>query len=529
MVAIVGRSEQLAVIDGALAAAAAGRGGLVLVTGESGIGKTSLADAARQRSAALGLQVAHGYAVDDPGAPVLWPWRRVGTRIPELEEVLATVTAPDLDDDAVRFRVSEAVAEGLRRAAGASGLLILLEDLHWADSLSVALLRHVALDLATSPVLVVATARDDPSTPVGRTLPDLLRGSAAESLPLRGLSPDEVVQWLASDEATAAWCPLADELVTRTDGNPFYIRVLTSEAPPQSGSLDDLLAERSGMRGLLVAPLLRLADDARHTITSAALMSERISPTLLAAATDRTVPVVSDHIAAATRAGLLRHGATGLSFVHALVRDAVVAHTDPQERLGAEAAIAAAMAATGDELLLGAAAAHWDRAGTPEASLRCRDSARTAAAQAATARAHEEAVAFARMSLRHARRLGVEGADLAERLGRAGALRVAGQPRARRGRDVRRGRRRGRGLWAPGPHGAGSLGAARDRLRGDRAGRRPAVPTGAGPHPGGPAGRAVRADVSHGRGRRGRGCRRERRTPVGQRLGPRATVRLGAG
>jgi DNA-binding CsgD family transcriptional regulator len=416
VVALVGRSAPLAVIDEALAAATAGRGGLVLVTGESGIGKTSLAEAARLRAAACGLRVAHGYAVDDPGTPVLWPWRRVGARIPELEGILATLTLPDLDDDAVRFGVSEAVAEELRRAAGTSGLLILLEDLHWADSLSVALLRHVAYDLASSPVLVVVTARDDPATPFGRTLPDLVRGSAATSVPLRGLTAHEVSQWLASDSGTAPWCPLADDLVARADGNPFYIRVLTSEAPPPSGRLDDVLAERSAMRGLLVAPLLRLTEDARRTIATAALMSERLSPTLLAAATGRTVSVVSDHIAAATRVGLLQHGPTGLSFVHALVRDAVVAHTDPQERAAAEAAIAAAMEATGDPLLVGPSAAHWDRAGTSEASMHCRDGARAAAAQAATARAHEEAVAFARMSLRHARRLGSEGADLAERL-----------------------------------------------------------------------------------------------------------------
>ena len=413
---MVGRSEQLAVIDGAVSGAADGRGGLVLVTGEPGIGKTLLGQAALERAASRGLRVAHGYAVDDPGAPVLWPWRRVARRLPELEAVLAAVAAPDLDDDAVRFGVSEAVADALGRAAEPSGLLVLLDDLHWADSLSVALLRHVAFDLATSGVVVVVTARDDPSTPFGRAMPDLLRSGASVPVPLSGLPARDVAEWLTTDPAAAAWLPLADELVSRTDGNPFYIRVLTTQDPPPSGNLDEALVERSGIRGLLVAPYLQLPDEARHTIATAALLSERLSPQLLSAATGRTVSQVSDHIAIGTRAGLLQHGPTGLSFVHALVRDAVIAHTGPHERAVIEAAIATAMDATGDELLVGPSAVHWDRAAGPEASARCRDGARLAAARAAAAHAPEEAVAFARMSLRHARRLGAVGADLAERL-----------------------------------------------------------------------------------------------------------------
>lgn len=425
MVALVGRSEQLAVIDGAISDVAGGRlgpggrgGGLVLVTGEAGIGKTALGLAALELALSHGLRTAHGYAVDDAGAPVLWPWRRAARRLPELDAVLPQTAPSNLDDDTVRFTISQAVAEALARAAEPSGLLMLLDDLHWADSLSVAVLRHAAFDLAGSGVVVVATARNDSSAPFSRAMPDLLRSGTARHIALSGLTPSEVLEWLTrdGDPTVSQWSALADDLVSRTDGNPFYLRVVTSEAAPLAGSLDDLLARRSGIRGILVSPYLALPDDARHTIATAALMSERLSPQLLAAATSRSVAQVTDHIATATRSGLLQHGPVGLSFVHALVRDAVIAHTARDERAAAEASIARAMEATGDQLLIGPSAMHWDRAEGPVASARCRDGSRLAASLAAAAHAPEEAVTFARMSVRHARRLGSQGADLAERL-----------------------------------------------------------------------------------------------------------------
>ncbi len=351
---------------------------------------------------------------------MLWPWRRVARHLPELDEALAGVAARELDDDAARFAVWEAVTDALAGAAEPSGLVVLLDDLHWADSLSIALLRHVSFGLADSRVLLLATARDDPATPFGRAVPDLMRRGVSAPIRLSGLAADEVSEWLSNDPAVSGWSALSADLVRRTDGNPFYIRVLTSQPPPRSARLDDVLTERHGIRGVIAAPLLRLPDDVRTTITTAALMSERLSPMLLASATGRTVADVSDHITRATREGLLQHGPSGLSFVHALVRDAVIAQLDPDDRARAEAAIARAMEDTGDESLIGPRATHWDRAGEPGASARCRDAARAAAARAAASHAHDEAVGFARMSVRHARRLGSDGADLAERLAELG-------------------------------------------------------------------------------------------------------------
>ena len=202
-----GRSGPRAVVDRAIADALAGHGRLLLVTGEAGVGKTLLGQVAMEAAAEQGLRIAAGYAVDDAGAPVLWAWRRVARHLPELEAVLSTVVAPEVDDDAARWGVCEAAASALIGAGQPAALLVLLEDLHWADSLSVAVLRHLTFDLDSSRVLVVATARDEPMTAFGRAMPDLLRSPATVPLPLTGLDVDAVTDWLSADEKTAGWLP----------------------------------------------------------------------------------------------------------------------------------------------------------------------------------------------------------------------------------------------------------------------------------------------------------------------------------
>ncbi|MGB8381367.1 MAG: AAA family ATPase, partial [Dermatophilaceae bacterium] len=412
-----GRARQLAVVDEARSDALAGHGRLLLITGEPGIGKSLLAQQAMDRAASEGFRVARGYAVDDAGAPPLWLWQRVGRYLPEVLSALTASALPNADDDAARFRLCEAVSAALIDAAEPSGLLVLLDDMHWADSLSLAVLRHVALDLPASRAVVVMTAREEPVGALARGLPDILRSAATIPMALSGLDVEAVTEWLSAGGQTHAWLPFASDLVRITGGNPFYIRSLIA-APPPSGTegLDGLVADHSALRGVLTAPLLRLPAQVRSTIAVAAALAERLSPSLLAAATDQPLTVVTDHINAAVAAGLLRHGPTGLSFTHALVRDAVIAETPPSERAEGDAAIAAAMEQTQDPRLTGPSAIHWDRADGSGAAARCRDQARRAAALAAADLAHDESVRFARMSLRHARALGASPEDLAERL-----------------------------------------------------------------------------------------------------------------
>ncbi len=419
MGALYGRASALAAVDRARREVRAGSGRVVLVTGDAGIGKSTIAQQALDDAAADGFRIARGFAVDDPGAPPLWPWRRVGRDLPAIHRALTAPAGPEpAPDDAARFRMCEAIAVAVADVAVPDGVAILLEDLHWADATSIAILKHLVLDLASIRALVLVTAREDDDTPFGRAWADLTRNPGVVSVPLPGLGVDEVREWLSSDGGTAGWPQWAPELVARTGGNPFYIAAVTAQPPPTvpgPTALDRLVVDRAGLRTILLAPLRDLSAQAQATITTAAVLAERLSPALLAAALGRSTQQVSAQLADAVRAGLLRFGATGLAFRHAIVREAVVAEMSDDDRAAAHERIAGAMDEIGDESLVGPSAGHWDRVPGRSAARRCRDRAARAAKLSARDLAHDQAVAFARMSLRHARELDENDLALAER------------------------------------------------------------------------------------------------------------------
>ena len=113
MAELVGRDAPLATIERWRDEAAAGDGRLVLITGEAGIGKTTLAEHALAAAAVAGFATARTHAVDDPGAPSLWPWHRLGRSLPDLRRLLGPVPVEQTAAAAQRFGVFEAISEYL--------------------------------------------------------------------------------------------------------------------------------------------------------------------------------------------------------------------------------------------------------------------------------------------------------------------------------------------------------------------------------------------------------------------------------
>jgi AAA ATPase domain len=155
--AIVGREREQAELAAALAGARAGHGRAVLLLGEAGMGKSVLADWLAGRAGEAGMQVARG-ACSAAGMPPLWPWRRslaaIGLELPRQED--GAVAGP-----VGRELMAAAIVEGIAATAARQPLLIVLEDLHWSDPVSVLVARAAAEAAAALPLMLLLTCRDE--------------------------------------------------------------------------------------------------------------------------------------------------------------------------------------------------------------------------------------------------------------------------------------------------------------------------------------------------------------------------------
>ena len=244
----VGRAAEIAQLEGALDEVGEQRGALFMLVGEPGIGKSRLADEVARRARARGLAVSWGRCWESGGAPAYWPWVQVlrahAARLdpPALAERLAA--APDLlhilpelrvrvpslpelepiDSEHGRFRILDAAVAFLRGVAADQPLLLLLDDLHAADQSSLLLLRFLARELRSLPLVVVGAYREaeaarDPL--IGPILADVVR--EGQRIPLYGLSAEAVGGYLAAAAPQHARRDTVDAVYAVTEGNPLFL------------------------------------------------------------------------------------------------------------------------------------------------------------------------------------------------------------------------------------------------------------------------------------------------------------------
>ena len=431
---VVGRTTELATVRGLVDAVAAGRGGALLVAGEAGIGKTRLLDEVAARAAGWKLPVLSGRAVqgggtfravagavlalDDPAhaaLPALRPYRgALGRLLPSWADS-ATSTEASADADPVVV-LAEGLLRLLRLTLGpAPGCVLRLEDLHWADDDTLALVEHLAEQLSTAaaPVLLACSARDDAPAPAARRI---AAAPGTVTVRLGRLDARDVA-------ALAAACrgghPLPDgealRLRERSDGLPFAVEELLAApgatVPPTLGAL---------VAGRLAA----LDDAARAVLHAAAVLGPELDWRLLGPVTGTAEPGVLRALRDAAGQALLVADGAALRWPHALTRDAVLAQLLPPERAalaGVAARVLAARAGPDDEPR--AAELHVE-AGEPDAAARLllrlarRDTARGALrsaeqhlAAAAAARPGDATVAVERVAV--LTQIGQAGAALA--------------------------------------------------------------------------------------------------------------------
>ena len=370
--AFVGRERELDRIMADLEELLRGRGALLVLRGEPGIGKTWLAEEAAARAAARGALVLSGRCWESGGAPPYWPWVQclrqlvaqtepqllaaaldagaadVARIVPELRELVRGVPPPsEVDPKGTRFRLFEAVVTLLRDVGRARPIVVVLEDLHAADEASLLLLRHLMDSLADTPALVIATRREsDPAGDPGlaATVAELARSRRYRDLPLGGLEPDEVGQLVRALGATGAPAALVASIRNRTEGHPFFVaelaRLLASE-----GRLDTI---PQGVRAVVAQRIGLLSEDCRHLLVLASVVGRDFTSDVLACAGDerpeRTLELLGEAIAAEALAPL--PGAPGqFRFAHALVRDVLYDDVSPGQRIRLHRAVAEALEA----------------------------------------------------------------------------------------------------------------------------------------------------------------------------------------
>ncbi|MGI5170572.1 ATP-binding protein [Spirillospora sp. CA-253888] len=345
---IVGRAVELAVIDELVAVTAGGRGATMLVLGEAGIGKSRLLAEAAARGSAAGMEVLRGRAVPAGGtyralATALVGWLRnaalaedagvrpyraaLGRLIPDFGP--AGGAEPMVDPAVV---VGEGVLRLLRAVGGGRGCLLLLDDLHWADPDTLAVLEYLVDGVADQRILVCCAAREESPT-VGR----IGRRPAVRVLRPARLDAAEVAE-LAGDRAGVRLAAAtAGFMVDRCDGLPLLVEELTAGLrqagvdPAEPVSALDVPVPPT-LRALVGERLAALTGEHRHLLNVAAVVGVDLGWDVVASVAEVAEPVLLAGLRAATETGLLRSESGELTWRHALTREAVLAALLPPER-----------------------------------------------------------------------------------------------------------------------------------------------------------------------------------------------------
>lgn len=351
--ALFGREREQAILRESLHDMIAGRGSLILVSGESGIGKTSLIQALAHEADAAGAAVLSSACYDLMVTPPYRPWLDL---LANLDTGDNLPPRPDFSHDQEPQRAAShdaLLAEAfdfLGHAASQQPLVAILEDLHWADTASLEFLRYVARRLADLPLLLVATYRDtelDRRHPLHQLLPVLVRESQATRVSLSPLNEADV-RALVSDRyalSTAGQSRLARYLQERAEGNPLFIGE-TLKTLEEMGSITSTAAgwEVGNLARIPIPPLVRqviegrlarLDDVSRNLLAVASVIGQDVALDVWLTASGASEDDVSSAIRRAIDCDLLEEagGATPLRFTHALVREALYFELElPQRR-----------------------------------------------------------------------------------------------------------------------------------------------------------------------------------------------------
>ena len=442
----VGRESELTALADLLGQMAAGHGALAMLAGEPGIGKSHTAQTLARRAA--GVRVLWGRCNEEPGAPPYWPWLQImrvwldghddealramltaaapiADVLPEIRRRLGDQTPllPTSDPLQERFRLFDAIASFWRLAAVGEPLLLIIDNLHWADASSLRLLEFLAPEIADNRILLLATYRDielNRQHPLSVTLGDLARYSHFHRFRLAGLTRRETEALIAQSGGKGVTPVLLDAIYEQTEGNPLFVAE-TTRLLIQEGVLGRRTPARlpepravtgiripEGVKEVIGRRLNGLSPFANLMLERAALIGRTFDLQLLQRVLDEPVANgIQNTIEEALRSRIVEPAERPgwFQFSHAVIRETLYDEIAIPTRSGLHLRVAQAIEtlyADEADRHLPALAHHYARALPGADAARAADIARRAAERATGLLAHEEAARYYRLALQAA-------------------------------------------------------------------------------------------------------------------------------
>ncbi|MDP1821358.1 MAG: AAA family ATPase [Acidimicrobiales bacterium] len=369
---LVGRGVEIAFLQGLVAALADGQGAVVVVEGEAGIGKTRLLDEISDAGGDLGAAVhrgeAHPFDRARPFGPIVDALGLVRSSADPRRAELAALLAGAAGPADVGHRVIENVVDLLETACRATPVVLLADDLQWADRSTLLALDAVAHRLSHVPFLLAISLRPAPRRGELDRLVERVLRVGASSVALRPLRPEEVEE-LAARELGGVPGPELAVLLQRSGGNPLWIvemaRSLDADGRLEPGTAGiDARASAllpDSFRALVLRRLGDLPPPTIHLLRTAAVLGDAFSVRHLAAVAQRTTAEVVEGLGPAYRARILQEEGDTVAFRHQLVQDAIYQDLPRPLRRAVHREAAAILATTGasrsevaDHVVLGA-------------------------------------------------------------------------------------------------------------------------------------------------------------------------------
>ena len=425
----VGRVSELASLTRALEEAQHRRGSLILLIGEAGIGKSRLIEEFAGRATTKGFDVLLSYCLESEGAPPGWPWiqliRGILERFPRRPSSLSAAfehlesVFPEIRSDASqaveraplgrpeeRFRVVDSLWRVL--SAISAPMVLVVDDLHRADSLSMWLLKLLARGISHRPLLIVGGSREITSqgTPLSE-LAELAAEPRTKTLLVKGLGRSEIAG-LISSVGLGDSAELSDALFEKSGGHPFFLdQLISSLRGPEAVAWHEVLGDfshlPSSLRESILQQLRHLDESSRGLLEVASVAGRSFTPPLVAAVARASLADVLVAVEAAERLALIEEdqaSSGAMRFRHILVRDAIYSSLRRSRRCDVHRGMAAALASMslpGERL---ESKAHHLRSAFPlvsadDVATACLDAARDASRRMA----YHEAVAHCRSAL----------------------------------------------------------------------------------------------------------------------------------